>query len=139
MRPPSVVVADPFPQSGPQRRAGLKRMEVYTFVFQAAPQPLDEHIIHPAPPPVHGNTHTRLPQNAGKPWRGELAALVGVEDLRVAEPLQSLLQRLDAEVRVHRVRDLPGQHLARGPVHHRNQIQKAPPHWYIRDVSTPDL
>src|SRR3954471_12890165 len=72
MRPPSVVVADPFPQSGPQRRAGLKRMEVYTFVFQAAPQPFNEHIIHPSPPPVHGNTHTRLPQNAGKPWRGEL-------------------------------------------------------------------
>src|SRR6185369_18034766 len=103
MRSPSVVVANPFPQSGPQRRAGLECMQVYTFVFQAAPQPLDEHIIHPSSPSVHRNAHTRLAQNASKPRRGELAALVGVENLRSTEPLQSLLQCLNAEVRVHRV------------------------------------
>src|SRR6187200_47031 len=116
MRPSSVVVADPVPQSGPQRRAGLERMNVYTFIFQTAPQPLDEHIIHPAPPPVHRNAHTRRPQNAGKARRGELAALVGVEDLGATMPRQSLLQRLNAEVRIHRVRDTPRQHLARALV-----------------------
>src|ERR1700761_592019 len=114
-------------------------MNVYTLVFQAAPQPLDEDIIHPSPPSVHRNAYTRRPQNTGKPRRGELAALIGVENLGVAKPLQSLLQRLNAEVSVHRVRDTPRQHLARGPVHHRHQIQKTAPHWYIRDVSTPDL
>src|SRR3954471_24444025 len=111
----------------------------YTSVFQAAPQPLDEDIIHPSAPSVHRNAHTRLPQNAGKSWRSELAALVGVEDFRSAEPLQSLLQRLNAEVRVHRIRDPPRQHLPRDPVHHRNQVEEAAPHRYIRDVSTPDL
>jgi len=84
--------------------------------------------IHPASPPVHRNAHTRRPQNAGKPRRGELATLIGVEDLRAAKPLQSLLQRLNAEVRLQRVRHPPRQHLARGPVHHRHQIQKAAPH-----------
>src|SRR4051794_33520913 len=109
-------------------------MQVYTFVFQAAPQPLDEHIIHPSPPSVHRNARTCRPQNASKLWRGELAALVGVEDLGFAKPRQSLLQRLNAEVSVHRVRDPPGQHLARGPVHHRNQIQKAVLHQYVREI-----
>src|SRR3954447_9856619 len=80
MRPPRIVVADPVPQSGPQRRAGLECMEVYTLVFQTAPQPLDEYIIHPLSPPVHRNAHTGLPQNAGKPRRGELAALVSVHN-----------------------------------------------------------
>src|SRR3954467_2108990 len=139
MRPPSVVVADPLPQSGPQRRAGLECMEVYTLVLQAAPQPLNKYIIHPPPPPVHGNTHIRRSQNVSKPRRGELAALIGVEDLGFAKPLQSLLQRLNAEIRIHRVRDPPRQHLARGPIHYRNQIQKTAPHRYIRDVRTPDL
>src|SRR3954462_352685 len=138
MRPPSIVVADPSPQPGLQRRAGLECMEVYTLVFQTAPQPLNEDIIHPSSPPVHRNAHTRLPQNASKPWRGELAALVGVEDLRAADPPQSPRQRLNAEVRVHRIRDPPSQHLPRGPVHHRNQIEKAAPHRYIRYVRTPD-
>src|SRR6476659_10439114 len=74
-----------------------------------------------------------------RPLESALAALVGVEDLGFAKPLQSLLQRLNAEIRIHRVRDPPRQHLARGPIHYRNQIQKAAPYRYIRDVRTPDL
>jgi len=41
---------------------------------------------------------------------------VGVEDLGATMPRQSLLQRLNAEVRIHRVRDTPRQHLARALV-----------------------
>src|SRR3954466_8411253 len=52
----------------------------YTLVFQTAPQPLDEDIIHPSAPSVHRNAHTGLPQNAGKSWRSELAALVRVHN-----------------------------------------------------------
>ena len=40
---------------------------------------------------------------------GELAALIGVEDLRLAKPPQRLFQRIDAEVGVQRVRNPPGQ------------------------------
>ena len=43
-------------------------------------------------------------QHAGEGDAGELAALVGVENLRLAVLGQGLLQRLDAEVRLHRDR-----------------------------------
>src|SRR3954468_25065335 len=64
---------------------------------------------------------------------------IRVEDLRTAEPSQGLLHRFNAERHVHRVRHPPSQHLARGPVHHRHQIQKAPSHRNVGYVRTPDL
>ena len=78
-------------------------------------------------------------QYAGEARRGELAALVGVEDLRPPEPRQGLLQSLNAELHVHGVRYPPGQHLARRPVHHRDQVEKAAPHRQVGDVGAPDL
>src|SRR5260370_36140046 len=95
---PGIVVADPKSKSGPQFRAGLERMQVYGFVFQAAPEPFDKHIVHPTPTPVHGNANARLLQHAGESRRGELAALIGVEDVRSAKPGQGFFQRLDAEL-----------------------------------------
>ena len=46
-------------------------------------------------------------QHAGEVSAGELAALVSVEDLRLAEPPQRLFQRIDTEVGVQRVRNPP--------------------------------
>ncbi len=64
--------------------------------------------------------------------------LVGVEDLRPPRA-QRLLQRAHAEGRVHRVRQLPRQHVARRPVHHRHQVEKPPGHRHIGDVRAPHL
>ncbi len=46
---------------------------------------------------------------------------------------------LQAEINVHAVGEFPGQHPARCPVHHGDQIQKAPPHRNLGDVRTPDI
>jgi hypothetical protein len=35
--------------------AGLEGVEEDAFVFEAAPQPLDEDVVHPAAAPVHGD------------------------------------------------------------------------------------
>src|SRR5207248_5378102 len=43
-------------------------------------------------------------------------ALVGVEDLRLAEPGERLLQRRKAEPDIHRVRQPPSQHRTARPV-----------------------
>jgi hypothetical protein len=55
-------------------------------------------------------------EDAGELLAGELAALVGIEDLRGAVGLDRLLLGLDAEARIQGVGNAPRQYLARGPV-----------------------
>jgi hypothetical protein len=64
---------------------------------------------------------------SGRPETGGYPLTVGVEDLRPAEPRQSLLERRKAERDVHRVRQTPPQHRARRPVDDRHKIEKAAP------------
>lgn len=40
---------------------------------------------------------------------------------------------------MHRVAQSPTQHLARGPIHDRDQVQEAVLDWHERDISAPDL
>ena len=70
---------------------------------------------------------------------GELAALIGVENLRPAVTGQSFLQRLDAELGFHRDRHPPGQNPAAEPVDHGRQIDEAARHRDVGDVHRPDL
>ena len=70
---------------------------------------------------------------------GELHALIGVEDFRLAMSAHRFLQRLDAEVRLHGDRQPPRQNPPAEPVHHRHQIHKPFGHRNIRDVGAPDL
>ncbi len=50
-----------------------------------------------APPPVHADPDTMFLQHACEVEAGELAALVGIEDLRRAVAGNSILERLDTE------------------------------------------
>jgi hypothetical protein len=65
-------------------------------------------------------------------------ALVAVENIRPTQP-QSGSQRLPAEACLQRRRQRPAQHIAAEPVHHRHQVEEAPPHRHIGDVARPDL
>jgi len=134
---------------GTEDRASAWSAEIWSLLAAVAPlaalfvrwsrpvaQPLEAHAVHPASAPVHRNAHACLLQHARELRRGELAALVEVEDLRMAEPRQGFLQRLDAERHVHGVRHPPGRHLPARPVHHRDQIKKATPH---RTSALPNL
>ena len=76
-----VVVADPPRQPGAQLGPGLERVQVDALILQAAPQPLDENVVHPASAAVHGDAHLSRPQHVGEVGRRELAALIGVEYL----------------------------------------------------------
>jgi len=67
-----------------------------------------------------------MPWAFSTPVNGELAPLVSIEDLRTAEPPQRVFQGIDAEVGVQRVRDPPGQHCPRVPVHDGDQVDEAP-------------
>ena len=43
------------------------------------PEPLNEHIIHPAAPSIHANPYVMFLENTGKSVRGKLTSLIGVE------------------------------------------------------------
>ena len=69
---------------------------------------------------------------------GKLAALVCIECLRLSL-LQGTIQRMNAEVCIQCVRQLPADHLTAVPVNDGNQIHKPLTHRTVRDVSTPHL
>ncbi len=69
---------------GPCLGARLEGVEGHARDLQRPPEPLEEHVVHPSPLAVHRDLHAGLGEDAGEPRTGELAALVGVEDLRPA-------------------------------------------------------
>src|SRR5277367_80108 len=62
---PSVVFADcnsrATGRSVPRRAAGLERVQEHAFVFERAPQPFDEDVVHPASAPVHRDPDLGIP------------------------------------------------------------------------------
>ncbi len=63
------------------------------------PQALDEDVVSPGAFPIHADLDLILEQQAGEGDAGELGALIGVEDLRLAISGKSLLDRLQTELR----------------------------------------
>src|SRR5437660_10590687 len=73
-------------------------MEVDLLIFEAAPQPLDEDVVHTPALAIHAD-HDPVPfQGAGKVVASELAALVGIEDLRPSIARERFLERLDTKI-----------------------------------------
>jgi hypothetical protein len=66
--------------------------------------------LSPGAPAVHADGDARRRQHAREIEAGELAALIGIEDLRLAVLAQRLFEHLDAERRLHRDRDAMGEH-----------------------------
>ena len=71
--------------------------EIDVLILERAPDAFDEDVVHPAAAPVHRDAHAGLEQRAGEIRAGELTALVGVENLRLAVSGQCFLQRSEAE------------------------------------------
>src|SRR5438105_1130467 len=88
---------------------------------------------------VHADRNTAMLEHAGELDAGELAALIGVEDLGLAVPFQGLIEGLDTEIGAERVRQLPRQHRTAVPVHDRDQVKEALGHRDVGDVGAPYL
>ena len=125
MGPAPVVEVHPQADSSPGLGASRELGQVDALVFERSPQPLDEHIVHPATRAIHRDANASLLEHVGEVTAGELAALVALEDLGRVIVLQRLVQGLDAEARIERVGQTPGQDLAARPVHHHAEVQKA--------------
>src|SRR5256886_7391228 len=78
--------------------------QIYLLVFDAAPQPLDEHVVPPCSFAIHADRDAVAGERAGEGRAGELRALVGIEDFGLAVTSEGVLQCLDAEGRLHRDR-----------------------------------
>ena len=81
MWPPGVVALHPLPDACFEFPEPGVFLEVEILVFVALPEPLDEDIVHPAALSVHAHGDAQPLDPSGPLRRGELAALVGVEDL----------------------------------------------------------
>ena len=84
MRPDGVVEADPLPDDPFGQKAVGDVIQIDRLVFERPPQPLDEDIVHTPAPSIHGYRDLHVLENAGKLEAGELAALIGIEDVRFA-------------------------------------------------------
>src|ERR1041384_2624529 len=63
---PGIIVADPPSQSGTQFRSGLECVQIDALILQAAPEPLDEYVVHPAPTAVHRDACACFLQHTGE-------------------------------------------------------------------------
>jgi hypothetical protein len=125
----------------PSQRRGDRRTRIWLrrTSFQRAPKPLDKNIVKPASASVHGQADAGVTQELCEPRTGELAALIGIENVRPAVFRHRFFQGLDAELDIHRIAEPPGQDLAAEPVHDDDEVQEPTAHGDVRNVSTPDL
>src|SRR6202040_853198 len=99
-----VIEAEPGADAGLRLGDAGIGVEVDLLIFEAPPQPLDEDVVHVAALAVHADGDPVALQGAGEVVAGELAALVGVEDLGAAVQQERFLESLDTELRAERVR-----------------------------------
>ena len=132
VRPAGVVEVDVAADAFSGSAHGLVGVEVDLLVLDRAPHPFDEHVVAPASLAVHRDADAVPVEQPGELAARELAALIGVEDLRLAVPGDRFFDGLRAERRVHRDRQPPRQHLAAVPVDDGRQVDEAARH---RDVA----
>src|SRR3954447_3700669 len=113
---------------------GFVGSQIDFLVFDAFPQPLDEHVVSPGSFAIHADGDAVVGEDAGEGRTGELRALVGVEDVGPAVTRESILQRLDAECGLYRDRRPPRLHPAGRPIEHDSEVNETALHGDICDV-----
>src|SRR3954470_22076666 len=113
----------------PRLGYGVVGPQVHFFILDGSPESLHEHIVPPGASAVHADGDGVAGQQAGERRAGELAALIGVEDLRLTVTSQGLLDCFDAEL--HRDRQPPGQDPPAEPVDHGGEVDEATCHGNI--------
>src|SRR5262245_29838483 len=109
MRSPCVVEGDVAVDRLPCLADAVIGVQIDFLVLDGSPEALDEDVVSPCALAVHADRDAVVDQHAGEFGTGELAALIGIEDLRAAVFCNGLLDSIDAERSLHRVRQPPGQ------------------------------
>lgn len=119
--------------------AAAEGMQVDALVLQQPPETLDKDVVNGASAPVHRDAHAEFLQALRPGPGGELAALIGVEDLSWLVAFQRLLQVVVLELHLHGIGESPRQHLAARPVHDGNEVEEALRQRDTSNVGAPDL
>lgn len=128
------VESHPASDTGAGLRPGLPCMQIDALIFQGASEALDEAVVQIVTFAVHLDADARSTQAICPDEGYELESLIVVYDVRRAEPIDRLVQDLDAEVGDHRVRDPPRQRRAGVSVHDGYQIEEHAAHRQLGDV-----
>ena len=75
--------------------------QIDLLVFDTLPDPLDKDVVPPGSLSIHADLDAVGDQKACEGRTGELAALIGIEDLRLAIAGDGLIDSLDVEVGIH--------------------------------------
>lgn len=94
MGPPAILEPEVTAELGPGFRHRCAGLQVRLLVLDALPQPLDEHVVLPTPPPVHADGDAVLLQQVDERLARELAPLVRIEDPQAA-PCARALRTVD--------------------------------------------
>ena len=91
-------------QVAADRCAGLADVvagiEINLLVFDAAPQPLDEHIVPPSPFAVHADRNAVVGEQAGEGRARELRTLIRIKDVRLAVTSQDNFRLVLASLKI---------------------------------------
>src|SRR5438132_5235033 len=121
-----LIVAHKERASSLQRLAGrLIIRHIDLLRVDGPPQPFDKDGIACPSPPVHTHLHSRCYQPSRAVETGTLGPLTTGEDGRSSHH-QSVLQRFQTKVHVHRDRHRPRQPIPTAPIHHGNQVPPPP-------------
>ena len=122
MRPGLIVerqIRFPALMRRPNRLVGV---QIHLLVCEAFSASFHEPVVLPTPVPVHADLTAVVGETPGELLAGQLAPLIGREDLRRTIADHGLLPRVQTEVGRHRVGETPGQHPATRPVQDRKHV-----------------
>src|SRR5690625_3393986 len=83
-----VIKADPRTDPGTRLATIGIALQIDVLMLERTPQPLNEDVVHPPAAAIHVEAHSGSRQYAGEGGAGELADLVGIEELRPPETRQ---------------------------------------------------
>ena len=97
--------------------------QVGFIIFESAEPPLDHDVVGPAAFAIHALADSVLTKEVPVFAAGELASLIGVEDIRFCHP-ERFPAGADARSGIQRIVKLPSDDAAADPVDDGCQIQK---------------
>ena len=97
------------------------------LLLHAAPQPLVEDVVQGTATAILADDDTVVFQQLRIVCRGELAALVAVDDFRASVAIEGFPEHRNAPLCRHRVAQAPAHHVARVHVYDGEQLLVASP------------
>lgn len=112
-------------------------------MLEGSPKTLNEHVVDRTALAVHADPgafgHTSLAEQGRIFLTCELAALIAVDDFRLAMQGNGFSDHGRDPGGIHAVGDAPVQHIPAVQIDHRHHVDEASPYGQVGDVHGPDL